>query len=123
MKVTRIIIATVALALSASPALADPIEFEAGAKFNGGICWEADGTEGVTRYDGQCITPADYDVIFSFENLSAAPALLGNGRSVAEVYGITADSPKASVRERFFQGSPEPTFVEYVALLHGRPIL
>lgn len=115
MKVTRIIAtAVLTVGLTAAPALAD----EEGATFDGGICWEADGTEGLTRYDGECVTPADYDEIFSFENLSNEPSTVFDGRSVAEVYGLTPNV-RASERPRLFEGDVEPTFAETVRILHS----
>lgn len=80
------------------------IVLEEGATFDDGICWEADGTEGISTFDGQCITPADYDVIFSYENLSSIPVGYQwdgteyEGMSVAEVYGIELVDDPASDR-------------------------
>ena len=114
--------ATLLAAMFASPASAT-IATEPGATFDGGICWEADGTEGIAAIDGSCVTPADYDAIFSYQALAATPNHGPSGLTVAEAYSITPDSPKASERPRSFMGTAEPTFVEYVALLHGRPVL
>lgn len=84
------------------------------------ICVDDTGAEGIVILTGECVTPAVYDDWFSFENLSKVPTLIG--ASVAEVY-VIEPAPVASVRPRVFQGAPEPTFVEYVAYLHGRGVL
>lgn len=118
---TAIIGILAAIVLTAAAVQA--VELEEGATFEGGVCWEADGTEGVAALDGQCVTPADYDELYSYEALAATPLHGNTGQTVAEAYGITEDSPKASVRARSFMGSVEPTFVEYVAIVHGRQVL
>lgn len=88
----------VGVLLMPAAALADEIQLEAGATFDGGICWEADGTEGLAAFDGQCVTPADYAEIYSFENLDAHPSQGDPSVSIAEAAGITADSPPADER-------------------------
>ncbi len=94
-KTTAIVVA-VLLALPAA-AYAD-IVYEEGATFDGGLCWEADGTEGFTTPDGQCVTPADYAEMFSYENLSQIPSLTNPELSIAEEAGITPDSLPADER-------------------------
>ena len=84
--------------ITAAPASA--VELEEGAVFyDNGRCVEADGTEGLSAGDGQCITPADYDELFSYENLAAIEALNPHDGSttVAEVYNIDPELP-ASLR-------------------------
>lgn len=100
-------------------AKADEVQLEEGATFDGGICWEADGTEGIATIDGQCMTPADYDEMFSYENLEATPMWRNPEVSVAEAYGITPDSPKASDRAITFMGENLGTFTEIVFVLHN----
>jgi len=114
----RVLAIVIILVTIANPAQADEIVLEEGAIFDGGICWEADGTEGIAALDGSCVTPADYDELFSYEALTAVEVHGPDSRSVAEVYGITADSPAASVRVRVFMGVSEPTFAEYVTNAH-----
>lgn len=76
-------------------------EYETGATFDGGVCWEADGTEGLSTFDYQCMTPADYDEIFSYENLAATESVrpFDDGRSIADVYELVEDETPASERE------------------------
>ena len=104
----------------ATPALAD-IAFEDGATFHdNGSCHEHDGTAGIGTADGQCMTPADYDEIFSIENLNSVETLnpFDGDTSVAEAAGLTDDGP-ASVRELGAGLVDVPfTFVEHVAALH-----
>jgi hypothetical protein len=70
------------------------IDLEPGATFDGGVCWEANGTEGMSMPDGQCMTPADYDAIFSFENLDSIPSLTpGSTQSLAAEAGLVDDGP------------------------------
>jgi hypothetical protein len=131
MKRTITIAAALTVALTAAPAAAD-IELEAGATFDGGICWEADGTEGIATFDGQCLTPADYDAIYSFENLSQLPTAQtcwpGTGcavgdagvESIAESAGMTPADDPASERPLGDGLVDEPfTFVEAVERAHA----
>ena len=114
----RATILTIAiLLLAAAPAAAGEIVLEPGATFDGGVCWEADGTEGISSFDGQCVTPADYDILFSYEALAAAPSGI-EGVSVAEAYGVTADAAPASERRLVFQGVDYGTFASYVTAAH-----
>jgi hypothetical protein len=87
-------IALVAILLTAA---SPPIE-EGATIFDNGSCVEADGTAGLGMADGSCVTPADYDEMFSYENLSKVPSLGDPSRSIAETGDITVDSPPASVR-------------------------
>jgi len=97
-----------------TPALTEP-----GVTYDGGICWEADGTEGVTVVDGRCVTPADYDVMFSFKNLSTIPSIINPEISIAAEAGLVDDGESASQRT-LGEGVTKPfTFVEYVTKLHG----
>ena len=96
---------------------------EPGATFQNGICWEADGTEGFAMPDGECVTPADYDAMFSYEILAETP--IGSqwdqtpyaGQSVAEVYDL-APEPVASERILGVGVSEPFTFVEAVRAAH-----
>ena len=95
------------------------IDLEPGATFDGGICWEADGTEGIAMYDGQCMTPADYDAIYSFENLSNVPSISDPSVSIAEHYEMTPDVVTPSDRPLGEGLVAEPfTFTEYVQAAH-----
>lgn len=87
------------VAISVVPALGE-VDLEPGATFDGGICWEADGTEGISAFDGQCVTPADYDAIFSYENLSQTESSRSGdeGKSIAEVYEMVPEDDPASDR-------------------------
>lgn len=102
--------------------VAEAVELEDGATFDGGICWEADGTEGISTIDGQCMTPADYDETFSYEALAATPSHSDPSRSVADVYGIEPDGPRASERVRTFMGDELGTFTDYVVTAHGQVV-
>ena len=103
------------------------IELEEGATFDGGICWEADGTEGISHYDGQCVTPADYDAMYSYENLSTVVALASattsypDDATIAEIYGITPEDDPASDRPigvGLVEPGEERTFKERVRAAH-----
>ncbi len=85
------------------------VPLEDGAVFNGdGTCTEADGT--------QCVTPADYDVMFSYENLSSVLTQypFDGDTTVAEQYNI--EPGIASERPRIFQGEPRSSFAQSVRL-------
>lgn len=101
------IIATLALvialvpatAIAQAPEMSGVPEPEAGtAYFEDGTCVEADGTAGLVGGDGQCITPADYDILFGYDNLAATRLQTDESQSVAEAYNITPDGPSASER-------------------------
>jgi len=96
------------------------VELEAGVTFlDGGACVEADGTTGLSMADGQCITPADYDIMFSYENLDIPTQDPFDGdQTVAEQYDIAPDV--ASTRPRLFMGEVLPTFAKAVQLASGR---
>jgi len=103
--------------LAAQTEKADAAEhLEEGATFNGGICWEADGTQGLAVPDGQCITPADYDIMFGYDNLSTVPTQypFDGDTSVAEAAGIIRDSIPASIKPRSFMGESLPSFAEVI---------
>jgi len=110
-----IILVMIVIAMAA-PALAEEVVLEAGVTFyDNGTCTEQDGTTGLSSADGECVTPADYDAMFSYEALtqveSQIPAYAG--RSVADVYLIDPVIP-ASLRMLGI-GLVEPfTFVETV---------
>lgn len=121
----RTIAATAALVLTfaATPALAD-MEWEAGAEFDevNHVCTQ-DGVAGVTTPDRQCMTPADYDEIFSYKNLSEIP--IGDewngtsleGLSIAEAYDIQppAVDPTPPSKRTLGEGVAEPfTFTSWV---------
>ena len=106
-----------ALAIGVGGAHADDIVLEPGATFDGGICWEADGTEGVSMLDGSCMTPADYDRLYSYDNLATTFDLY-TGESIADLYGITPDAAPASVRPIVFMGVNYGTFATYVTNAH-----
>lgn len=88
-----------AITIMASIALAVPVqavELEPGATFlDGGRCVEADGTPGMSGVDGQCVTAADYDLLFSREALSKVETLnpFDGDTTVAEQAGIVDDIP------------------------------
>ena len=92
-----VVVVILALLVSAAPALAE-IPDPAGTIYDGGSCIEPDGSTGRVGIDGTCTTAADYDVLFSYELLAATTSLVVDGRSVAEVYGITPETPPASTR-------------------------
>ena len=81
----------IAMLLIAAPAMAT----ETGVTFNDdGTCTEADGTAGLGMMTGDCITPADYDLLFSYENLEATPSQIsGSDQSIAAEAGIVDDTP------------------------------
>ena len=124
-----VVLAIVLLIVGATAESWATVELEEGATFfDDFTCVEADGTLGISTADGQCLTPADYDKIFSFENLSqieivTSPDTEIAGQSIAEVYGITADDDPASERPLGEGVTAEPfTFVDTVRYVHGLPI-
>ncbi len=108
---TRIIMAiAIVIALTAAT--------EPGATFDEGTCWEADGTQGAAMPDGQCVTPADYDAMFSVENLSTIPSITNPDLAVAEEANLVDDGPASErVNGAGLVDEPE-SFVQYVARLH-----
>ena len=99
-------------------------QFEAGAVFfTDGSCVEADGTWGLAEASGQCVTPADYDIIFGYENLASVENASTPGVSVADAYGITADEVRASDRRSVFMGVDYGTFNELVVRVSGNVAL
>ena len=92
---------------------------EAGATFDGGICWESDGTQGIAMLDGSCVTPADYDALYGYANLSTVESQTAPGVSIADEAGIAPDGPEASIRPRTFAGIPLDPFLDYIARHHG----
>ena len=108
-----VIIAAIMVALLATPAVA----LEDGVTFHdGGTCTEADGTQGLSQADGECITPADYDILFGFENLSTVPLLYDPSVTVAAQYDIGPEAP-ASTRLIGVGLVAEPT--TYLAIVNG----
>ena len=109
------------------------IELEPGVTWNHdhGICVEdATGEEGIITFDGQCMTPTDYDEIFSYENLDTIPdcpmektdCTLEEYPSIAENYGVTPDDDPASDRplgEGLVEPGTETSFKEKVAAVHA----
>lgn len=90
--------AAILVALMATPVIADTVLLEEGVTFyDDGTCIEADGTPGLSSADGSCVTAADYDEMFSYENLSTIPSQNDSTKSVAEVYDINLEVP-ASLR-------------------------
>jgi len=92
---------------------------EPGATFDGGICWESDGTAGIAMADGECITPADYDVLFGFDNLDQVESLTSPGVSIAAEAGIDPSGPQASYRPRVVGSVTYEPFVDYVWIAHN----
>lgn len=84
-RISSIIVLIVVLALAA-PAFAAT-----------GCIDEVTGEPGLPSIDG-CITPAEYDEMFSYENLSTVPSLSPLYETVAEAYNITPESPVARDR-------------------------
>ncbi len=98
----RVFLILVAAAIIVVAALAANVEkadaLEPGAVFyDNGTCIEADGTEGLSAADGECVTAADYDEMFSYENLSTIPSLTQPDMSIAEEVGLEPE-PAASER-------------------------
>ena len=59
---------------------------------------EVTGEPGLLMLTGECITPAEYDIIFSVEALAQVPHPHYPGQSVAEVAGLIGDPTPASER-------------------------
>ena len=94
-----IVVAATAVAMLATPVAASAVEREPGATFfEDNSCQEADGTPGLTGYDGQCVTADDYDYLFSFEALDSIQSLTQPDLTVAEEAGITSEDNPASER-------------------------
>ena len=89
----RTMTALLVTGLLAMPAAA--VAGEEGATFyEDGSCQEADGTPGTSTIDGECVTIADYDYLFSFENLDSIQSLTDPTQSIAAEAGLTdADNP------------------------------
>ena len=94
------------------------IVLEDGATFDGGVCWESDGTAGIAMLDGSCVTPADYDELYSYETLEDTASRTQPTLSVAAEAGVDPE-PRASVRPRFFGGVEYPSYAVYVTDAHG----
>lgn len=80
------------------------------------VCVE-DGQPGMIVVDGSCLTAAEYDVIFSYEALDLIPSGVIDGVSVADIYGLDPNGPRASERPRSFMGEQLPTFTEVLWLV------
>ena len=119
-------IATLALAVAAvipATAASADVVYEEGATFDGGVCVEADGTPGVAMPDGQCLTAADYDALFSFENLSETPSAIDGDVSIAAEAGLVDDGTAPSDRKNGEGLVEVPTsFKEDLVYLHGLPV-
>ena len=84
---------------------------------------EVTGEPGLQQFDGACITPAEYDALFSPENLNTIPSPTKPEVSIAEHAGLVADGTPASERPLGQGVTAEPfTFVEAVAYANGLPI-
>ncbi len=59
---------------------------------------EVTGEPGLQMLTGECITPAEYDIIFSVEALTLVESHTHPGQSVAEVAGLLEDTTPASDR-------------------------
>ena len=115
MRIRIMTAATLVFALTALPAMGAAPELEAGATFfDNGTCVEADGAEGIAMLDGSCVTTADYDVMYGYENLAEVASSTDPTVSIAEEYNMTPDAPVASEREREFNGVRLGTFREIV---------
>ena len=107
------------LAANVEKASAREVVLENGATFfENGTCVEADGTPGLSQMDGACVTAADYDEMFSYENLSTVETFdpFDGDTTVAEKYSIEPES-RASERPRSFAGEQLDTFVGVVLRL------
>lgn len=93
----RTITALLVVGLLAVPAAATASE-EGATFFEDGSCQEADGTPGTSMIDGKCLTIADYDYLYSFENLDTIQSLTDPTQSIAAEAGITAEDNPASER-------------------------
>ena len=113
-------IATLVLALMV---FTTPV-YEEGATFDGGICWEADGTEGISTAWGDCMTAADYDELYSYENLAVTPNAYDPSISIADTYELVPDEVPASTRELGAGLVAETfTFVGHIQAAHlPRPV-
>jgi len=74
---------------------------------------EVTGDAGLMQGDGDCVTPAEYDVLFGYANLSTVESQTNPGMSVAAVYRIVDDV--ASDRVTVFMGVTYPSFRETVS--------
>jgi len=95
------------------------------------ICWEASGEQGIITFDGQCMTPTDYDTIYSFESLSQIPTVQAcwpgtscgpDAETIAEAYGMVDDGVAASDRPLgvgLVEPGTETTFREKVSAAHA----
>lgn len=107
--------------LAPTAAHAAEIVLEEGATFTeDGRCYEADGTPGMGAADGQCITEADYNELYSYENLAATPSAADPTQSIAERYGMVDDGVPAA--ERVLGGGLTEPFT-FAQLVNGQTAL
>jgi hypothetical protein len=124
MNLQHLIAAAIVAAAFLNPAAAFA---ETGAThYEDGSCQEADGTPGQSMPDGSCVTIADYDQMFSYENLSTVPSAINPDLSIAEEAGMVPDTVPPSQRDLGGGVTAEPhRFVDYfgpVAYVLGLPI-
>ena len=116
-KTNRLVAAAATVALLATPAVASADDISAGCTD------EVTGEAGLLRYDGECVTPAEYDAIFSFENLDSIQSLTDPTQSIAAEAGIVDDDAPASERPLGDGVTAEPfTFVGTLVYANGLPI-
>lgn len=97
-----------------TPAVAAAQE-EGATFFEDGSCVEADGAVGVSMIDGTCSTIADYNELFSYENLAATPSAIDPSVSIADEAGLVDDVVPPALRV-LGEGVSEPhQFVDYFA--------
>lgn len=83
-----------------------------------GTCTDDNGEPGLYNGAGECITEAEYDKRFGYDNLATIPSYADPTRSIAEVHGITPHDDPASHRPRFFAGIELPSFARLIADRH-----
>jgi hypothetical protein len=112
-RMRTLITAAIMVALLATPAIA----LEEGVTAHGdGTCTEADGSKGLTQGDGECITAADYDVMFGIENLSTIPSLIDPSLSVTDVWDL---DPTIKPTDRVLGVGLVDVLATYPAILDG----
>lgn len=85
---------------------------------DGGVCWDADGVEGLSTAWGECVTPNVYDERFSIDNLATIEDPTQPGRTIAETSGLTDTTPPSD-RDRRFAGVELLTFRQAITYAHN----
>ena len=112
----RIVTALLVVGLLAVPAAASA---EEATFLDNGSCIEG-GEIGIARFDGSCLTAAEYDELYSVENLSTIPSAYDPDVSIAEQAGLVEeyDVPASEVPRGEGLVVVETSFKEDIEILY-----